>query len=346
MKEKTVLVLSGGNALGAHQGGCYAALHDAGRRVDWIVGASVGAVNGAVIAGNPPGGRVEKLRRLWSLFERPKVQPAGVWPLPEQVTSLISLVQTSLMGRPAAFLPWPTGWLVPGAAAEGRVGLFDLGPMRRTLEELVDFDRLNSGETRLTVVATDVETGEEVRFDTREGRVGPEHIMASCAFLPGFRPVEIDGRLLADGGLCANLPVDAVLDEDPEGTQVCFAVDLFERRGERPHSLLAAANRRQEILFGNQTCRRLELYRRLHEARGGKAGRHLLLLLSCAAETAEKGVRAMDYSERSITRRWEAGAADMVTALRDLEALEAAPAGSGLVLHRVRSGQGAPGGSP
>ena len=59
------LVLQGGGALGAYQAGVYATLADGGYEPDWIAGVSIGAINGALIAGNPPERRTERLRQFW-----------------------------------------------------------------------------------------------------------------------------------------------------------------------------------------------------------------------------------------------------------------------------------------
>src|SRR5271154_4056724 len=73
--ECTALLLQGGGALGAYQAGVYEALAEAGIRPDWIAGMSIGAVNAAIIAGNPPDTQVEKLREFWA-----QVTTDGFWP--------------------------------------------------------------------------------------------------------------------------------------------------------------------------------------------------------------------------------------------------------------------------
>src|SRR5690606_36072032 len=136
----------------------------------------------------------------------------------------------------------------------GALGIYDLSPLRTTLERLVDFDRLNGGDPRVTLVATDLETGDAVLFDTANGdRIGPDHILASCGFLPEFQPAEIGGRLLGDGALVANAPVDVVLGDPRDRPLICFVLDLFARDGSRPASLARAQERRLDLLLANQT---------------------------------------------------------------------------------------------
>src|SRR5499433_3088157 len=63
--ECIALLLQGGGALGSYQAGVYEALAEANLHPDWVAGISIGAINSAIIAGNPPGERVSKLRAFW-----------------------------------------------------------------------------------------------------------------------------------------------------------------------------------------------------------------------------------------------------------------------------------------
>ena len=172
------LILGGGNALGSYLAGAYEALHTAGEEPDWIAGTSIGAVTAGLIAGNPPERRLEQLRAYWSEAMAPDWLP---WP---RAAQWMGVLQTRLAGRPAMFHP-----RLPNLSMQPeRVGIYDVAPMRRRLEELIDFDRLNSGRIRLSVVAVDLETGAEVIFDTRERRVTVDHLLASAALIPIFRP--------------------------------------------------------------------------------------------------------------------------------------------------------------
>src|SRR4029078_4095477 len=122
----------------------------------------------------------------------------------------------------------------------------------------VDFGRLNSGEVRFSVATTDIETGELVIFDTSKGdNISIDHILASCGFLPEFAPVDVGGRLLGDGGLSANAPIEAVANDASD--KIIFLIHLFARDGERPRSCEDALARKNDILFGNQTMQRLAM---------------------------------------------------------------------------------------
>src|SRR4051794_1991657 len=210
------LVLAGGVGLGAYQAGAYDALHRTSTvSIKWLAGSSVGAVNAALIAGSAPDERVETLRRFWDEGDFwAALTPAIDWSAElRHVQNWISALQTRLFGAAGHFRPRLS--LNPMKRFES---LYDLTPMRRRLEKLVDFDRLNGGPVRVSVATTVIETGELVVFDTGAGaRIGVQHLLASCGFLPEFAPVEIDGRLLGDGGLYANAPVEIFLDSWTQG---------------------------------------------------------------------------------------------------------------------------------
>jgi NTE family protein len=375
-RRRVALVLSGGVALGAFEAGAYAALEDAGGPLpDWFVGASIGAVNAAIIAGNPPGRRVERLRRFWEAVAVDPMPATSFWfgPPPgagawRRAHNRASALQGLLFGRPGLFRPR----LAMGAGSGAAPALHDLEPLRGRLPDLLDFDRLNGGETRLSVTATDVVSGERVVFDTAGGgaRIGPEHLAASCALLPLFAPVEVEGRLLGDGGLTDNTPLDLVLDEPDPGDLLCFAVELFAPEGGRPGSLSTGAARALDLAFSSQTRRILEGRGREHRLRaligrlaerlppalrgdpevssilaeleaGHRARGATVLLLGYRAGAEEAGIgKGFDFSPATLADRWEAGARGMGEALR---VLGAAPGGSGpasavagLVVHEVR----------
>jgi NTE family protein len=368
---RRALVLSGGIALGAFDAGAYAALEEAGAPLpDWFVGSSIGAVNAAIIAGNPPGRRVERLRRFWESVARDPTPatsfllgppPAeGAW---RKAYNEASALQSMLFGRPGLFRPRLAVAEGMGAAPS----LYDLEPMRERLPDLLDFDRLNNGETRLGVTATDVVSGERVVFDTARGaRIGPEHLVASCALLPLFAPVEIEGRLLGDGGLAANAPLDVVLDEPGGGDLLCFVVELFALRGRRPETLAASVGRATDLAFGGQTRRILEGREREHRLRalvgrlaerlppelrdepeiasalaeaerGGPRSATVLCVGYRAAPDQARPGAAFDFSPATLADRWEAGARGMREALRRFgdPSGAARPAARGLVVHEV-----------
>lgn len=316
--QNIALVLAGGIGLGAYQAGVYSALHAKGRyRVVWTAGSSVGAVNAALIAGNKADDRLSQLRRFWmsGALSSPFATRSG--PV-RHVQNWMSVMQGRLFGVHGHFTPSWTG--IPPRAF---TSVYSLRPMRARLRALIDFDRLNSGDIRISVATTDIETGELIVFDTGQGRrVEIDHLLASCGYLPEFAPVEIDGRFLGDGGLSANAPIDAVLDDDSQAPALIFVADLFARDGSRPRDFATAVARKSDLMFANQTHQRLEAFRReaaLRDGHGHK--RRRIVYLSYRAPDHEAGPeKAFDYSRQTLEERWQAGVSDYADANRLLEA--------------------------
>ena len=248
------LVLQGGGALGAYQAGVYATLAEGGYEPDWIAGVSIGAINGALIAGNPPERRVERLRAFWELVtDGVPAKPAAGRRRGARLFNEWSALTSLASGVPGFFRPRvPSAWLQPWGT-EGALSFYDTAPLRQTLEELVDFDLLNDGHPRLSVGAANIRKGNSVYFDTRERRLGPEHIMASAALPPGFPPVEIEGEHYWDGGVVTNTPLQYLLDARREASMLVFQVDLFSARGTLPRNLPDVYERQKDILYSSRT---------------------------------------------------------------------------------------------
>ncbi|UMY17806.1 patatin-like phospholipase family protein [Methylobacterium organophilum] len=308
------LVFGGGNALGAYHAGAYEILERQGLQPDWVVGASIGAVTAAIIAGNAPGERVAKLRRFWHEAAQ-HTAPNLIDALkPRQFYNGLHALLALLYGRPSLYqhrfpglwsaLPW----------LPNDVALFDNRPLLRTLAELVDFERLNSGETRLTVACVDIETSEEVTFDSTCQEIRPEHILASTAILPAFPPVEIEGRQFCDAGYVNNLPLDPVFANEPDDDLFCVALELFSPRAPRPASLDAVLERANDMIFSSAGRRSMAALAREYALRqrlkpdGPKVR---LLHLAYRATADELAAKSFEYSPSSIRDRWEAGGRDM-----------------------------------
>ena len=324
--SRIALVLGGGNALGAYHAGAYEHLHQNGIRPDWIVGASIGAVMGAILAGNAPEERLDKLNQFWA---ESMVHTSGSLSITEkgrQIYNGVHAALTMMYARPSIFrhrLPGPWSML-PGVPND--IALFDHGPLRRTLERLVDFNRLNAGEVRFSVATVDIQTGEEVYFDNTRDVIRPEHILASAAIPPAFPPVEIDGRLLCDAGYTNNLPLDPPFREPVAEDLTCIAVELFSLQAPRPASLDAVVGRAHDLIFasaGRRTIEALEREYELRERLDPHGPRVRLVHLAYQAAGHELAAKTFDYSPSSIRDRWAAGARDMASGLALLEAPEA-----------------------
>ncbi|MFO1146740.1 MAG: patatin-like phospholipase family protein [Alsobacter sp.] len=259
--EVVALVLQGGGALGAYQAGVYEALAKAGVHPNWIAGISIGAINSALIAGNPVERRVAHLREFWETVSSPPLGPFGVPYSPgvqmpgvlHQLVNQTRALGIATLGAPGFFKPrFPPPFLLP-ETAPGELGLYDVSPLAATLERLVDFDLINDGGSRLSVGAVNVSTGNFVYFDSAERRLDVRHIMASGSLPPGFPATEIDGEFYWDGGIVSNTPLEWVLDTRPRPDVLAFQVDLWSARGELPRSLVEAEVRRKDIQFSSRT---------------------------------------------------------------------------------------------
>ena len=258
------LVLQGGGALGSYQGGVYEGLLQAGIHPNWVAGTSIGALNAAVIAGNPPERRVEQLRAFWEFICRqPWAPPTWLLPpdgqvqLPNTVRMVVDSLEATralLEGQNGFFVPRPWYALAPGAQGPDTASFYDTRPLRATLERFVDFDRINgAGEMRVSVGAVDVSNGNLVYFDSAQRTLRPEHFMASGALPPGFPAVEIDGEFYWDGGLVSNTPLQHVLAAPPPRDSLIFQIDLWSAIGKPPTDLLEVAVRQKDIQYSSRT---------------------------------------------------------------------------------------------
>jgi NTE family protein len=251
--KHTTLLLQGGGALGAYQAGVCAGLEKSGMNVDWLAGVSIGAVNAAIIAGNPPGRRGERLREFWS-----RVSAQLPLSLPAPLAAMRPLVNHAAaawvvaFGVPGFFMPRV---ITPMFAPEGSrqaLSFYDTWPLKETLEELVDFDFINSGQVRLSLGAVNLRTGHSEYFDNVRMQLRPEHVMASGALPPGFPPVEIEGELYWDGGIVSNSPLSYVADESYDEDALVIQVDLFSAAGNVPRNLEEVHERVKDIQYASK----------------------------------------------------------------------------------------------
>jgi NTE family protein len=250
---RRALVLQGGGALGAYQAGVYAGVSERRKDVDWVAGVSIGAVNAALIAGNPPEHRVARLQDFWHLVSSGLGQRLPVWSGDRAWLNQWSANSAAMFGIPGFFEPRRTPALLLGAAAP-LLSYYDTTPLKATLERLVDFDRINHRKMRFSVGAVNVRTGNSIYFDNTVQRIGPEHIMASGALPPGFAPVHIDGEDYWDGGIVSNTPLQYVLDMHPRSQALLvLQVDLFSAHGAMPGTLAETLERQKDITYSSRT---------------------------------------------------------------------------------------------
>lgn len=345
LPDQVALVLQGGGALGSFQAGVYEALDEARIDVDWVAGISIGAVNAAIIAGNPPERRVERLRTFWDRVSG--WQPSfPIWQMGSEAREWLhewSAGLVTLMGVPGMFAPrfLPPNLMPPGS--EAALSFYDTTPLRRTLDELVDWDLLNDGPVRLSVGAVEVESGNFRFFDSREQRIDARHVMASGALPPGLPPVEIDGLLYWDGGLVSNTPLAHVL-ESQQGDLLVFQVDLFSAANEAPKTIMDVMARAKEIQYSSRTRQVSDMLLRQRKERE-LVGRVLAKLPAAMAEDPDVQQLRAASREWSVNlvqliyraNAWEGGSRDYEFSART--AAEHVAAGRAAVADTIRQSE-------
>jgi NTE family protein len=342
------LALQGGGALGSYQAGVTEALTAAQIDPTQVVGVSIGAINSALIAGNPPERRMERITQFWERV----TAPSAWWPTPSgeaprRLYNLMNAGGAMLQGAPGFFTPrFFNPWFVPSGWS-GATSFYDTAPLRDTLLELIDWELLNSGRTRIAVGAVDVRSGNFRYFDSQRERLAPEHIMASGALPPGFPGIEIDGALYWDGGLVSNTPLQYLLEFEEMRDTLVFQVDLFSAAGEAPRDMPGVLARQKEILYSSRTRNNTDAFRRAHVARARlrDALKRLpekaltdddraflaatedtpqITILHLIYRTKPHETDAQDYefSRASMLDHWAAGRADTVRTLARPERLD------------------------
>ena len=359
-----VLVLQGGGALGSYQAGAYQALCRFDFEPEWVAGISIGAVNAAIIAGNDRDKRVEKLKEFWNMVSAPVPwKPLGSSDRSRSVFNETSAAIIATFGVPGFFTPRiPPAPLWPPGHPESQ-SYYDTAPLKRTLERLVDFDRINDLKVRLSVGAVGVTTGNFRYFDNFEFRklgkkIGPEHIMASGALPPGFPSVEIEGEHYWDGGISSNTPLDYVLDAETDRDLLIFQVDLFSARGLLPQTLLEAAEREKDIRFSSRTRMNTDKNREIHNARravrdlisklpdylkndpsveylskAAKENTVTVVHLIYRSKNYETSSKDYDFSHLAMVEHWNAGARDVHLSMRHKDWLERPQSGETMVTY-------------
>jgi len=333
-----ILVLQGGGALGAYQGGVYEGLAAADEHPDWIAGISIGAINAALIAGNPPEKRVAQLRAFWEHITAGAT--ADPWLPGDQIRAMFNAASAywaAAVGVRGFFtprIPQPSFYL-PGAPEA--LSIYDTAPLKATLEEFADFDLINMKKTRLSVGAVNVRNGNFAYFDNMTQRIGPEHIMASGALPPGFPPVMIDGEYYWDGGLVSNTPLQYVLDHEHNHDLTVYQVDLFSAKGALPRTMDEVSEREKDIRYSSRTRMNTDQSLRIRRARAAFANllkklptslendADLAVLKAVAAaddkdvtvvqliyrdKPYEGGSKDYEFSRKTMVEHWNAGVED------------------------------------
>src|SRR5918993_361608 len=288
--ERIALLLQGGGALGSYQAGVYQALAEADLHPDCVAGISIGAINSAIIAGNPAAERVAKLRRFWETVCSPPLGIPDIGALQltndfqHQMINQWRAFGILLWGAPSFSQPRIPPPLFTPAAAPDRLGFYDTKPLKGLLESLVDFDRINAQETRFGVGAVNIKTGNFIYFENQTHKIAAEHIMASGALPPGFPAIEVDGDYYWDGGIVSNTPLQWLLDGmHPELRQTPEAELLAQEADSKVYNIV-----------------------------------HLIY----HARRYEGSSKDYEFSRRTMEEHWQSGYSDMERTLRHPEILQ------------------------
>ncbi len=355
---QTVLVLQGGGALGAYQVGVYQAMHEAGIEPDWVIGTSIGAINAALIAGNRPEQRMQRLHAFWDRIERGS--PAdGLVKMWQGLGNVFSNMQTVAQGVPSFFKPNPQSWRgVHANLGVEQAAYYDTSPLRETLNSLVDFEWMQHCDTRLTVGAVNANSGEMRYFDSNEMPLNADHVMASGALPPAFPAIRIDGEPYWDGGIYSNTPIEAVLEDKPRRDATIFAVNVWRPEGPEPESIWQVMGRQKDIQFASRADSHIAKQKQIHRLRhvvrelakhlpaskrdlaavrelsswGCGTTMHVVRLLAPRLD-GEDHTKDIDFTPAGVHARWHAGYVDATRAIDKAPWADAVDPIDGVVVH-------------
>ena len=353
--QHRILLLQGGGALGAYHGGVCDGIDAAGFAPDWVVGISIGAINAALIVGNPPERRVDRLREFWNRVsaQAPVLLP-DTMDFARPMMNRMAAASAMFFGIPGFFTPRvPPPQLAPEGTLAA-LSYYDTEPLRATLEELVDFDRINDGDIRLSLGVVNACTGESVYFDTTSHTITPSHVMASGALPPGFPPVEIDGEYYFDGGIMSNTPLQYAA-RDFRQDALIIQVDLFSGLGALPRNLGEVQERVKDIQFQSKVRFSVDQMRKIEDLRSALAdvigrlpksmradpkvrkleaisrrGPVSLVRLVNRCDTKSFDFKDYEFSRATVDELWRAGHNDVQMVLAHPEACTVTDLGNGL----------------
>lgn len=356
---QVVLVLQGGGALGAYQVGVYEALHEAKIEPDWVIGTSIGAINGAIIAGNRPEHRLSRLNQFWDLVQTRRAgDPVSMW---AGVANVFANMSTVTRGISGFFVPNPDVlWGMHTPLGVERAAFYSTAPLQDTLADLIDFDCINTRQPRLTLGAVHVGTGEMHYFDTRDRAICATHVMASGALPPAFPAVRVDGEPYWDGGVYSNTPLEVVLDDKPRRDSLIFAANMWHPRGPEPETIWQVLGRHKDIQYASRAKSHISRQQQIHRLRHviRDLGQHIpeserdhpavrnLLAYGCATVMhvvpllaprieGEDHTKDIDFTPAGVQARRQAGYADTRRALEQAPWSRHVDAMDGVIVHEV-----------
>jgi NTE family protein len=342
--RRRALVLQGGGALGAYAYGVIKALYEQPDfRLDIITGVSIGAINAAVLVG----AREDSLKALDELWR--KRLAIRNWSFASPMVERYS----SLLLNPAMYWLRPSYVYAPFLAPFLETSVYDVAALRRTLDELIDLNRLNHNEIHLVMSAVDIKTGEVAYFDNQGATpLSIEHILASGGLAPAFPMIPLkdpqtgEQRWYWDGGFSSNLPLASAIDlleqtdpDNPDVERELIVIELFPMRSKLPTNLIEVQDRVTQLIFSSKLLLDEHLFAKMNdyvelieqidqtlppesplrqcpgyqELKGHKKIDSFLAITSTTPEAASG---ASDFSREAIERRIEAGYHDALAQLQ------------------------------
>ncbi len=262
--ERIACVFQGGGALGAYQVGAFCAMHEKGYHPNFFSGVSIGAINCSIIAGNPRNKQIDKLMEFWDTIV-PQMWGDNLYS--DKVSNTLHHLHNQ-MGALHALFYGLDGFFKPRTVpptplthnTPDKLSYYDSSYLKKTLERLIDFERINDKKTTLCLGAVNVITGEMEFFNNQYITITPEHVMASGALPPGFPAVKIGDDYYWDGGIYANTPIVTVLDALPQLDTLCFVVDCFSLKGPLPQTMDELEERQKDIRYASHSRRLTNVY--------------------------------------------------------------------------------------
>jgi len=356
--DEIIYVLQGGGALGAYQVGVCERLLDEGCEPTWVIGTSIGAINAAIIAGNPAKHRAQRLNEFWNTVATQ--MSFGLMHTKSQelraLKNILAAQNAIVYGQPGFFKPRILNpWMQTNRAVD-ELSFYDTHSLKQTLEKLIDFDWLNQKKVRLTVSAVCVEDGTVAHFDNANQEITPEHIMASGALPPGFPAICIEGKNYWDGGISSNTPLANIFDGSVGGKIMCFVVNLFSNEAQTPQTMEQVIARKKDLVYASRYKQVLNYFLEVSKLR--HMIRHMCEVHQdlksypgaaeiCAARPMALNVvrfqyrdppyelwcKDFEFSQESLTDRYKCGYEDVQRALQRPSWLHTIPSHTGVILH-------------
>ncbi len=290
---ENVLILQGGGSLGAFTCGVCKTFAKKDVKFDIIAGTSIGAINGAIIAGSKNDNPAKDLEDFWieiaessfniipdMFFYEYDKQNYEFEPKKSSSASL----NAATFGIPKFFVPIWFNWKTISSNDFNLFPLqwtyiYDNTPLAKTLEKYIDFKKLSpdarqnythnknknnykDNNTRLIITAVDVLSAEPIIFDSYKTQIRMKHLFATIGYPQyGFPWIEVnDGMYAWDGSLLSNTPIREVMMASPSNDKNIFIVENYPKKIDNlPSNMTEVQSRAKDIMFTDkdQSLRRM-----------------------------------------------------------------------------------------